>query len=263
MRILASIALCCLLAAGAMAQRGGGRVGGGGGFHGSIGGGGFRGSMGGSGFRGSGGALGGGFHGPIGGGFFRGGVRPGFRGGPGGGFRGGFGGGFRGGFPWPYAFGYGYGYGYPGYGFGSYWPYDYGYSPYVSAYPYIGGGYSYPAYSSGYSDDPGAYGASYNAAPNITVIYPPPETPAQSSMHTYDEYGQEVGPAASNSSPIYLIAMKDHTIYAASSYSVEGSTIHYVNLQHEQKQAPLDHVDREFSAQLNRERRVNFQLPRN
>jgi hypothetical protein len=249
MKFLASIGLCCLLAGGAWAQRGGSRMGGGGGFHGAIGGSGFHGSVG-SGFRGGGfGGSVGGFRGGFGGsvGTFRGGGFSGFRSGFGG-FRGGFG------LGWPYA------YGYPWYGGYSYWPgYDYyDYSPYISTYPYMGGGYtsSYPAYD---------YGSGYNSAPNVTVVYPPAPAPApvQSTMRTYDEYGQEVRPAAPspNSSPIYLLAMKNQVIYAASSYSVEGKTLHYVNLQHEAKQVPLDQVDRDLSRQLNRERHVSFSLP--
>jgi hypothetical protein len=79
----------------------------------------------------------------------------------------------------------------------------------------------------------------------------------------YDQYGQEV-PAPSrggNSSPIYLIAFKDQMIRAAISYSVDGPNLHYVTLQHEQKQVPLDSIDRELTLRLNRERRVTFQLP--
>ena len=88
--------------------------------------------------------------------------------------------------------------------------------------------------------------------------------PVQPVMRNYDQYGQETqapGPAESNGSPIYLIAGKDQTIHAAASYWVDGRTLHYVTLQHEEKQAPLDSVDRGLSMQLNRERRVPFQLP--
>jgi hypothetical protein len=102
-------------------------------------------------------------------------------------------------------------------------------------------------------------------------------------MHEYDQYGQEVkpadagtvssgpvitipatsGPASSGGggSPVYLIAFQDHTIQAAVAYWVDGKTLHYVTLQHAEKQAPLDAVDRAFSQQLNSERRVQFQLP--
>jgi len=242
MRALVQITLICLLAGGAMAQRhGGGGMGGG--FHGggSIG-------AGHGGFTG-GGFTGGGFRGGNFGGGFN-----GFRGGIGiNGFRGGFGGfrGFRGGFYggyWPYGY-----YPYWGLGYG-YWP-DY----YDSYYPY--NTYTYNPY--------GSY-ASYDTSPNVTVVYP--QTQASQApvyverprpvSHEYDEYGQEIhssGTAAS--SPIYLVAFKDHVIRAAASYWVDGRTLHYVTLQHEEKQVPLDSVDRDLSMQLNRERRVQFQLP--
>ncbi len=256
MRVLLILSLSSLLAGGAMAQRGGGgHGGGGGGFHGgggSIGGGGFRGggSFGGSGFRG-GGSFGGGF---------RGGSFGGFRGN---GFVGGFGrfGGFRGfGGYWG---GY---YPYWGYGLGWGWPY---YDAYDYGYPYggYGYGYGYPAYQS---------------SPTVSIVYPsqPQYTYGASygeQVHpvsrTYDQYGQEVnsgqslppvtsgGSASAAASPIYLVAMKDGVIRAAASYWVSGQTLHYVTMEHREEQVPLGEVDRAMSAQLNRERRVQFQLP--
>jgi len=245
MRFLLQITLCVLLAGPAMAQRGGGGHGGGGGggFHGG-------GGIGGGGFRGGGGIGGGGFRGGFGGGY--------------GGFRGGYGG-FRGGYGgYGYGFGRGYGYGlglgfyggyypYGGYGYGGFWPDYYDYSPYDYYSPYAG------------------Y-ASYNTSPNVTVMYPQqvqessPVVYVQRATpvtHQYDEYGQEVqsSGAGGGGSPIYLIAFQDHVIRAAASYWVEGKTLHYVTLQHEEKQSPLDSVDRNFSMQLNRERHVQLQLP--
>ncbi|HUB81256.1 MAG TPA: hypothetical protein VMB03_20785 [Bryobacteraceae bacterium] len=249
MKAFLRIGVFCVLAVGfsqgLMAQRGGGgHGGGGGGFHGG-------GGFGGGGFRGGGGFGGGGF-----------------RGGYGGGFRGGYGG-----IGYGRGFGYGFGAGlYGGYGFGGlgwggwgspfygYWddPYDYGYPAYP-AYP------AYPDYTSGY-----AAPAEYSPSPNVTVIYPGTaqpmySPPVQPVMRTYDQYGQPEQPqasqAASNGSPIYLIANKDQTIHAAASYWIEGRTLHYVTLQHEEKQVPLDSLDRSLTLQLNRERRVPFQLP--
>jgi hypothetical protein len=196
-------------------------------------------------------------HGGGGGGFRGGGSVGAVRGGGGisGGYRGGYGG-YRSG-------GYGYGRGfYRGYGvYGGWgWP------------GYLGWGYD-PYW--GYWDDPYAYAPSYsypyeyNISPNVSVIYPAaPQTqpvysaPAQPAMRTYDQYGQEVQPGpAPTGSPIYLIATKDQAIRAAASYWVDGRTLHYVTLQHEEKQIPLDSVDRSLTMQLNRERRVAFQLP--
>ena len=249
MKIHLAILMVCLVPFGVMAQRGGGGHGGGG-------------------FGGGGGMRGGGFGG--------GGMRGGFGGG---GFRGGFGGynGFGRGFGYG-GFGYGYGgygwglglgWGYPGWGYG-YWPdyWDYGWPdtydssygyPYANAYPNV---------------------SEYNPSPNVTVVYGPPQPayrvyspPSQAATGGYDQYGQPLrapsppvnsGWTNSNGavgSPIYLIAFKDHIIRAASSYSVSGNTLHYVTLEHEAKDVPLDSVDRAFSAQLNRERHVPFQLP--
>lgn len=225
MKALLQIGLCCLLAGGAMAQRGGGGArGGAGGFRGGGVGGGFRGGFGGyGGYRGYG-------------------------------YRGGFYGGSRvlyGGYSyWPGLYGWGYGLGG--------WGYPYDYSPYISTYST----YPSPVYE-------------YNTSPNVTVIYAAPpaqapapvySSPAQPAMRTYDQYGQEVQPAdpspdASSASPVYLIATKDQAIRAAAAYWVDGGTLHYVTLQHEEKQVPLDSVDRNLSLQLNRERRVAFRLP--
>ena len=62
---------------------------------------------------------------------------------------------------------------------------------------------------------------------------------------------------------IFLIAMKDHTIYAASAYWVEDGTLNYVTIQGSQNSASMDLVDRELSRRLNRDRQVAFGLPGN
>jgi hypothetical protein len=229
MRVLLRIALCaCLVAASATAQRRGG--GAGGGFH--------------------GGGVVGGFHGG-GGGFGHGGIGAPSRPGGGWGYSG-----FRGGFGYR---SYGYGGYYGGFYGGSYWPsWNYGYSYWPSYSDY---GYSPYAY----------YPYSYDPSPNVTVIYPAPAQAAPSTVYVeranpvvrnYDEYGQEIRPSSGGvGAPIYLLAFTDHAIRAAAAYWVDGQTLHYVTLEHEQKQAPLDTVDRGLSLQLNRERRVPFSLP--
>ena len=107
--------------------------------------------------------------------------------------------------------------------------------------------------------------AGYQNAPNVAVVYPPPAPQtARPVLREYDEYGQEVRPNTASttpSQPIYLIAFSDHSIRASIAYWVDGKTLHYVTPEREQKQASLDSVDRTLSLQLNRERRVPFQLP--
>jgi hypothetical protein len=240
MKILLPIGLCCLLAGGAMAQRRGGggggaaRGGGGGAIgHSSVvsGGIGHIGSYGGAGRVG--GVVSGGGYGGSGG--YRIGRYP-FNYG----YRGSYG---YGGAYWRYGLNFGY-YSYPYYG-------DYGYSPYSSSYGY---GNDYPAYQ-----------------PNVTMVYPEQQSAPMPVyvpnpvVRRYDEYGQAVAPPDSagsdDSSPLYLIAFKDHVILPAVSYSVTGTTLEYVNLDHATKQVPLDTVDRDLSRKLNRERRVAFNLP--
>jgi hypothetical protein len=221
MRTLTRVVLCCLVAATTLYAQRG--MG-----HGGFGGGGFRGGA-------------GGFHGGFGGGF---------RGGAGG-FHGGFGGFHGNRIIVRRGFGFGGYWGWPGWGWGwpaAYWPGDYGY------------GYGY-----------GGYPAYYSApAPNVTVVYPaqPPPVPVYAGstptvISQYDQDGQEVTSAlgARVSSPVYLIALKNHVIYAANSYSIKGDTLYFMTAQHESKSTPLIMVDRDLSARLNRERNVQFQLP--
>jgi hypothetical protein len=58
-----------------------------------------------------------------------------------------------------------------------------------------------------------------------------------------------------------LIAFSDHTIQAATTYKVDGDQIHWIGRDGAEKQAPLATVDVPFSKQLNRDRRVDFQIP--
>jgi hypothetical protein len=236
MKVLLQLAVCStLLVGGAVAQhRGGG--GGGGGSRGSAGG-----------F-----SRGGGFGGGVSSAFRGGGVvSNGFRGGA-------FSNGFRGGFGFNRCCGFGFGLGWPYYGYGYGLGLGYGYAD------YYGSPYAY------YPDNYNSYPA-YQQSPNVTVVYPQtqPASPAYAEratpvMREYDQYGQQLRPAGSgneSSSPIYLIALKNHNIFAASSYSVSGGTVHYVTLEHAEKQVPIDDIDRDMTLRLNGERHVAFQLP--
>ncbi len=231
MRRLLPVAIgCVLLAFPLFAQRGGGgHGGGGGGMHSS--GGGARGGFSGGGFRGGGAFRGGS---AIRGGGFRG----GFRGV--GGFRGRYAyGGFY--YPWLYGglwdpFGWDNGY-YGDYG-------DYGY-PYTD--------YGYPSYPSYSSPSPGVMIISNQTAPQPAIVQGPP-APAVWNAGPTDQ-------ANKYEEPLFLLAMKDGTIRAVLAYWVDGATVHYVTMDHEQKQTTLASLDRSLSVRLNRERNVSFQLP--
>lgn len=212
--------------------------------------------------RGGGGHGGGGMHGGSGGmhggGGFAGG-RAGFGGFRGGGFGRGFG--FRGnrffGFsPFLYAGFYGYPYldfwdpffDYSDYGYG--YPPAYGYSPY--GYPSVGYSGGGPAVI--INQNSGGYPY---AAPPEHAYSPPPPPPAP----VIREYTGPSTQAQEYQPPLFLIAFSDGVIRAVLAYWVDGTTLHYVSLDHEQKQAPLSTVDRALSDRLNRERNVTLALP--
>jgi hypothetical protein len=148
------------------------------------------------------------------------------------------------------------------------------------AFPVYVGGYGY-GYGSGYGSangyDPGQ---AYQQQPNVTVVYPPAQPPVVinqylgaappdqgqgsdtgSNMHLY----QAPSNAPESSAPegsYYLIAFKDHTIYSAVAYYVEGDTLHYFTEGNVHNQVSVSLVDRQLTEQLNRERNVDVRLPK-
>lgn len=156
----------------------------------------------------------------------------------------------------------------------SYWPAYSGYSSYYSYTPFFGGT---PLGSyGGYGYAPAAQ------QPNVIVIggaasaQPAPAAPVVINQFTPQplraapavirEYPPQPAPAAEAPetgyrSDFYLIALKSGLIQAALAYWVEGAELHYVTRDRKHKQVALSAVDRSFSSQLNRERRVPFRLP--
>jgi len=147
---------------------------------------------------------------------------------------------------------------------------------YVYAYPvYVGGGYD-----SNYLPQDQAPPQQQGQPPqNITVIYPP----AQNATPMMIQPGQNGEPATvgqrmgamiyeSPSVPVmedrppapadthYLIAFKDHIIYSAVAYWVDGETLHYFTNGNTHNQASLSLVDRELTERLNKELGIDFKL---
>jgi hypothetical protein len=74
---------------------------------------------------------------------------------------------------------------------------------------------------------------------------------------------QQPARAAADDRPtIYLLAFKDHNIVPALGFWMEGSTLHYVSVEHSMNQVSLDLIDRDLSQRLNDERGVEFKLPK-
>jgi hypothetical protein len=166
----------------------------------------------------------------------------------------------------PQAFGATFGYATPGVG-----PYYYGYGGgYPIPYPVpAGGDYGYPPQQ-----------------PNVTVVMPPqgqpsspvtinqnfgqgaaPDTiaeaaqPASSGVTVYQAPSPASVAPARNDQPVFLIALKDTTVYPAVGYWVEGDALHYITPQGKHNQVSLGLVDRKTSARLNSGNQIDFHLP--
>ena len=150
--------------------------------------------------------------------------------------------------------------------FGGYYPY----LPYPDAVPYAGD-YAPPPDAAGPTGPvgppppPAYYGADPGGQGYPSVLVNPnyvPET-AHPVMHDYSYLAPGDTSAAAPAAPavFFLIAMKDDTIHPAIAYWVQNGTLNYITQQGVRQQVPLTQVDREFSAQLNQERHIDFSLP--
>ncbi len=153
-----------------------------------------------------------------------------------------------------------------------------------------------PVFVGGYGYGYGEYAPPQpQQIPNITVVNTPQAAPnvvinqnyvpdrAQPVMRDYPEGGTDLGvyeaPAPSHPAPakprsepaaasgvdddsptIYLIALRDGTVYPAYAYWLEADTLHYITTKHSHNKASLGLFDEPLSLQLNRERRVAFKL---
>jgi len=144
----------------------------------------------------------------------------------------------------------------------------------VIAYPVYVGGYYYAPY---YAPTDSSYADPAAAAPapsNVTVVMPPqqpvtpvvinynygsapPPAPDQAAGRAPENAPDDNSPGPSH----YLIAFKDHTIYAATAYWVDGDTLHYFTEGNVHNQASLALVDREFTERLNKEAGLVVRLP--
>jgi hypothetical protein len=145
------------------------------------------------------------------------------------------------------------------------------------AYPvYVGGG----SYEDSYAPEQ-ASGQQPNQQPNVTVIMPPQQvtpviinvgpggqytTTSQRQPGIYDVPEQQiVDPSDPSAAPAvepahYLIAFKDHTIYVALAYWVDGDTLHYFTSGNTHNQVSLSLLDRTLTERLNKESGTNFKL---
>jgi hypothetical protein len=146
----------------------------------------------------------------------------------------------------------------------------YAYPIYIGGYGnYVGGGpYVDPYAASPYGAPPDA-GVPPQQPGNVTVIYPPAYPPPQPPVvmnPTGPDQGQTTVTTQGTASPVeegashYLIAFKDHTIYSAVAYWVDGDTLHYFTTGSTHNQVSLSLVDVPLTERLNKEAGEDIRL---
>ena len=67
-------------------------------------------------------------------------------------------------------------------------------------------------------------------------------------------------PVSEQKATIYLLAYRDGSIHGSLAYWIEGDTLHYITPHGSHNSASMDLIDKAFSEQLNRERKIEFSL---
>ena len=134
--------------------------------------------------------------------------------------------------------------------------------------------YGYPVYVGGYVDNDSPAEPAPQRQPDITVN--DSSQPAQSVIQYFgsDDAQDPTTPtaAADDLQPVeepdstaepshYLIAFKDHTIYSAVAYWVDGDTLHYFTSANTHNQVSVSLVDRDLTERLNKESGLDLKLP--
>jgi hypothetical protein len=145
----------------------------------------------------------------------------------------------------------------------------FGFQRFPRIYPAFYGGFGYydPYWNSPYSYQDSGYSSDYGypaaqAPPVIVNQEFQIEAPPQPLVREYAPSAPPAPVQRQYEEPLYLIAFNDGVIRAVLAYWVEGGSLHYVTMDHAQKQVALASIDRALSERLNGERNVTFQLPR-
>jgi hypothetical protein len=134
--------------------------------------------------------------------------------------------------------------------------------------------YAYPVYVGGYFED--AYPAEPvpQEPPGNTMSCPSQPVPENTEVVGSDdaqdpttptasavEFRPVEEPASTNEPSHYLIAYKDHTIYSAVAYWVDGDTLNYFTSANSHNQVSLSLIDRDLTERLNQESGLEVKLP--
>ena len=111
----------------------------------------------------------------------------------------------------------------------------------------------------------GDYGYdAYEPAPSVVMVQQPPlyvvvpmapSPPPKAEMHEYPH------PSAVGEEQAFAIVLKDGSVHSAVAVTVQANGLYYVEPDGAHRLVKLDALDREATARLNRERKLQLQLP--
>jgi hypothetical protein len=124
--------------------------------------------------------------------------------------------------------------------------------------------YGYTVYVGGYVDNGSPAEPAPQQQPAQSVIQyfgsddaQDPSTPTAAA----DDFQPVEEPASTAEPSHYLIAFKDHTVYSAVAYWVDGDILHYFTSANTHNQASLSLIDRDLTERLNKESGLDVKLP--
>jgi hypothetical protein len=126
-----------------------------------------------------------------------------------------------------------------------------------SAFPLFLGDYGY-----GYE--------SYAPAPSVVVLEQPPfyvvappapSVPPKPEIHEYQPAAAALAPSAVGEEQAFAIVLRDGSVHSAVAVTVQHSALYYVEPGGGHRLVSLEAVDREATLRLNRERKLQLQLP--
>jgi hypothetical protein len=135
--------------------------------------------------------------------------------------------------------------------------------------------YGYPVYVGVYPDNAYPAEPAPQQQPNTAVIDSPQPAPAIVQRFGSDDAQDPTTPVASAADDLqpveeppstvepshYLIAFKDHSVYSAVAYWVDGDTLHYFTSGNTHNQVSVSLVDRDLTERLNKESGLELKLP--
>jgi hypothetical protein len=119
----------------------------------------------------------------------------------------------------------------------------------------------------------GDYGYGYEGyapAPSVVVLEQPPlyvmvpaapSVPPKAEIHEYEQAAASSAPSTVDEVQAFAIVLKDGSVHSAVAVTVQRSGLYFVEPDGAHRLVSLDALDREATLRLNRERKLQLQLP--